>query len=279
MMIGKTLKIIRENKGLTQHAFSKDIVTPSYYSKIESGTSKISAELLFEILEASNITIQEFYYIKKSYKSESQISVLKQIRLHFNKGDLVALESLNKELNEMSSDENYFLLINNLINYLKGNKLDESTLNTLKDYLVNVPGWGHYEFQLFSLCSYLFEADTLILLFSNVIRNIDKYEEFINYEQDLLITLINLVQSFLSKSRLEDAHYFLRLAKSTHKNPLFIYERLLIDFFDCLLGIEFNRSENEIKAYDIIEFFESIDLHYTAKNLDSVLLEQLNKFN
>lgn len=279
MLIGKTLKIIRENRGLSQQAFSKGIVSPSYYSKVEAGSSEISANLLFELLEASNTTIKEFYYIKKSYKSESQINIFKQMRLYFNKGDLSALVTLETELRERSTDDNYLLIIENLKNYLQENKLDQNALMTLKKYLGNIPSWGHYEFQLFALCSYLFEAGTLILLSNNIVRNIEKYEDFANYEQDLLTILINLVRALLRGNKIDEAHYFLQLAKSTHKNPLFIYEKLLIEYFDCLLHLKDKRKESETKANEIINFFKRIDLVHTAKNLDVVLQEQLVKLN
>lgn len=276
-MVNKALKIIRENKGLSQREFAKNIVSPSFYSKVESGQSQISASLLFKILEEANVTVQEFYYIKKNYKNEKQVATLRDIRIHFSKGDIAALEVLYKKMKETSSDENILLVIENLKKHIKNVPFNQSSLKVLEKHLLDIPGWGHYEFQLFSLCSYFFDADTLILLSNNVVRNIEKYKEFVNYEQDFLIILINLVKSLVKENNIEYAHYYLQLAKSHQQNPLFVYERLLISFFDFVLSLEVNPIRNEKEAHYIIGVFKSLDMINIANHLEAILLEQLSK--
>lgn len=272
-MIGETLKIIRESRGISQRDFSKNVVSPSFYSKVEAGTSQISASLLFALLEDRNVTIKEFYYIKKRYKNEQQTTILQQTRMAFHKADLPALETLYQNVLIEQLDENYLFVIKNLKHYIRDEPFDQVDLRALKKYLLEIPGWGHYEFQLFSLCSYLFDADTLTLLASNVVRTIDRYAALSNYEQDLLTILINLARALLKESRASAASHYLQLAKNYQKNPLLIYEQLLIDFFEQVIQLKTGATTNSSRAIYIIDMFMTLHLNQTAQKLEVILAE------
>ena len=272
-MIGKTLKIIRENRGISQRDFSENVVSPSFYSKVEAGTSQISAILLFDLLEDANITIKEFYYIKKRYKNEEQTTILQQTRFSFHTADLLALETLYQKVLTNQLDENYLFIIKNLKHYIRNEPFDQVDLQALKKNLLDIPGWGHYELQLFSLSSYLFDADTLILLASNVVRTIDRYASLENYEQDLLTILTNLIHALLKENKPDTANHYLQLAKNHQKNPLLIYEHLLINFYEQLIQLKTGATTTTERATFIIETFSILQMEQTAKKLNLMLVE------
>lgn len=58
--IGQILKKERKIRGLTQEEFVKEIISESYYSKVERGLNEISAKDLFAILDHNNISEEEF---------------------------------------------------------------------------------------------------------------------------------------------------------------------------------------------------------------------------
>ena len=57
MQIGKELKKLRLELGLSQTEMVGDILTKSYYSKIERGLHEINAKDLIEILERNRVNI------------------------------------------------------------------------------------------------------------------------------------------------------------------------------------------------------------------------------
>ena len=52
---------ISSKKGLTQKQFADDIVSTSYYSKVEKNEHRITAEDLIALLEHNNISLWSFF--------------------------------------------------------------------------------------------------------------------------------------------------------------------------------------------------------------------------
>ncbi|WP_217809029.1 helix-turn-helix domain-containing protein, partial [Enterococcus sp. 7E2_DIV0204] len=67
MGFGLTIRKIREKKGLTQKKVCFDIVTMSYYSRIERDISDPSITIFLKILSRLNITFDEFMFIHNNY--------------------------------------------------------------------------------------------------------------------------------------------------------------------------------------------------------------------
>ncbi|ERJ41732.1 hypothetical protein N581_06030 [Lactobacillus jensenii MD IIE-70(2)] len=61
MEIGEALKITRKKLNLSQSEMAGDVLTKSYYSKIERGIHEINAQDLIDILNLHGIRIQDFF--------------------------------------------------------------------------------------------------------------------------------------------------------------------------------------------------------------------------
>lgn len=58
--IGEKLRRARISLGLSQKQMAAGIVSPSFYSRVENGVSKISATNLIKILAVHNLSVAEF---------------------------------------------------------------------------------------------------------------------------------------------------------------------------------------------------------------------------
>ena len=66
--LGKTLKEIRLEKGLTQESLAEIInIHPTYVGKIESGKSNISIETLFLFSRALKTSLHKIFEFDKNY--------------------------------------------------------------------------------------------------------------------------------------------------------------------------------------------------------------------
>ncbi|MBP1041894.1 helix-turn-helix transcriptional regulator [Vagococcus sp. BWB3-3] len=74
MAISETLQYFREGMLLSKKEFCEGILSSSYYSKVESGHSNISADLLLELLRKNNISSTEFF-LKVNNSQEDQFIV------------------------------------------------------------------------------------------------------------------------------------------------------------------------------------------------------------
>ena len=61
MEIGELLQKYRLEQGKTQKAWAGKVISPSFYSKVEKGLNRISAEDLLQLLEANQIPLWEFF--------------------------------------------------------------------------------------------------------------------------------------------------------------------------------------------------------------------------
>lgn len=101
MSISETLKFFREGIPMTQKNFCSEIISASYYAKVESGNSNISADLLFQLLKKNNISVTEFFFKVSNSTEEIYVSKFKNIRKAYYTTDIEELtlqkESLEKE--------------------------------------------------------------------------------------------------------------------------------------------------------------------------------------
>lgn len=60
MTIGEALKKSRNSLGLTQSQFAHDVVSESFYSKVERGINEITATDLLKLLQVNHINRVDF---------------------------------------------------------------------------------------------------------------------------------------------------------------------------------------------------------------------------
>ena len=142
MMIGEHFKRVRNSKNLTQEQMAAGIVNRSFYSRVENGSSSITADNLMKILYKHGLAMTEF--LRDCDTSESNIETyqdkitvayinkdilaLKDIYLHFKYEDVRTkrlLKFLIAELNATATRKQFKKL-----SYIifKQNKWDEETL-------------------------------------------------------------------------------------------------------------------------------------------------------
>ena len=64
--LGKTLKNIRIEKGLTQEALTEKVgIHPTYVGKLESGKNNVSIKMLFKISRALNTKLYDIFDFDK----------------------------------------------------------------------------------------------------------------------------------------------------------------------------------------------------------------------
>lgn len=94
MTIGERLKELRLFLGLTQEEMTQGVVSESFYSKVERGTSKINILDLLEILNKNGINLEDFFeeeacskddnLNENSVKSDQFKNVLGKLQIEFS---------------------------------------------------------------------------------------------------------------------------------------------------------------------------------------------------
>lgn len=99
MTIGQQLKKFRLLLGLSQADMAAGIVTASFYSKVERDQSEIIIDKLVEILNAHNISLNEFF---EAFDKENlpNLNLEKKVYSYFDNRDLGKLIALKKEVKD-----------------------------------------------------------------------------------------------------------------------------------------------------------------------------------
>lgn len=154
MKIHEVLQLMREGKGVTQKEFTEGVLSYSYYSRVERGESYISADFLLELLKKNDFTLSEFSYIQNRFQKNEEVAFFSKIKKAFNRLNFEEINTLLEFSKKKKLESNKViychgqLVLQNCIMFLSG---QDNNIETIKYYLLNVPTWGYYEFELFYL--------------------------------------------------------------------------------------------------------------------------------
>lgn len=147
MQIGEALRTERIKLGLTQNEMSSDIVSRSFYAKVEAGKNKIAADRLFRILFLHNIDISEFNdLIQKTYNSDEnnlRNDLEEKMAEAFSNKDVDSLTEYCQKIIASTSDNILKLRALVTVVYFKGDlkSIDDATKQKLKEEFDEGNNW------------------------------------------------------------------------------------------------------------------------------------------
>ncbi|MCZ2259989.1 helix-turn-helix domain-containing protein [Sporosarcina sp. G11-34] len=284
MQLGDALKLIRTNKGLSQSKIASGIISTSFYSKVEKNLSNISTELLFKLLEQLNISLDEFWYIYNDYslgEKEELTNKCKQIYLEGNINELIDMKDEVDNIYEETQKKFYqrlSIVLYCAIQNVKSESYDDKIVEPLKQYLLSINTWGYYEIKLFGICILVLEMDinTLLLLANQLLNNLRFYSDLQTYEKEIITVLIRIVETCLNNDRLEEADYYLNIAKRKLTTLNLMFEKNLLEF---LSGISLMQNGNVIEgkkmAVKSIDIFKVLNMKVSADKYEKYFKKKL----
>lgn len=288
MSIGKALREIRMNKGISQKEAAGGVVSPSFYAKVEKEQSNISADLLFELIDNLNVDLDEFRFIENGYQDPLPKRLLAKCVRYYTEVNIPKLSELKKEVDDLYKKEQrgylkhlsvvLYCLTEGLLHEEGEATYDSEEVQPIKDYLFSVETWGSYEIKLFRTCAMIFDIDTVLLLANQALKNLRHYAGFNDFESDVLLTIGNIIISCLRYDYIDEAEYYLNLAKRQQKNPTLLFERNALIFLEGICEIKKgNLTAGKEKSQRSIQIFCDLGLENYAKKyqeyLDSTLKE------
>lgn len=238
MKLGDALKLIRTNKGLSQKKIAEGIISTSFYSKVEKGHSNISSELLFKILEQLNINLDEFWYIYNDYSLGEKKELSYKFKKVYLEGNIPKLMDIKDEVDTLYEEtqksfyQRLSIVLYCAIQNHNSESYDDKIVAPLKQYLLSINTWGYYEINLFDICILVLDMDinTLLLLANKLLNNLRFYSDFKTYEKEIIAVLINIIETCLNNERLEEADYYLNIAKRKLVTFNLMYEKNILEF-------------------------------------------------
>ncbi len=183
MTIGEALKQERNKLSLTQSAMAADIISPSFYSKVENNLHEINVNDLLAILNVHSIDISAFF---RKISTNPQIDYFdftlftNKILNIWHQQNIEEVSSLRKELDKYNGDDADFLKLQVdllsffLTNREKGN-LPEPFLQKLRAELFKQNSWSLTSLKIFRLTMRIYDLDQLTFFMASIMN---KFSDF-----------------------------------------------------------------------------------------------------
>lgn len=267
MNIGSELKKVREELGLSQEKMAGNVLTKSYYSKIERGEYEIKACDLKEILSLHGIKTSDFFESLESKESWLKYEYyLDRLRTSFYKDDLNSIKDIKLKLeNEHQTREvrtllaHTILLESNLKNTVS--ELPSDKVNLIKRVIFEVENWNKYNLRLFSMAMSLFEINEVNTIIKSILDKYDqKNREYKELIHAILVNYLNMAFTHRSKDKSIIQFVLLKL-KQMDPQPQNCFALIMCNYYDHLLNKEYE------DARMVLDFLNKIGLKDFVKKV------------
>lgn len=279
MNIGETLKKYRLSKNKTQQEWIGDIISPSFYSKVENKEHRISAEDFFLIINKNNININEFLSHMEINKTLFENYNDKIIDAYFT-SNIPMLKYLTTEISNekfIHNDEKILLqsLVKCILLYLTGdeNIMDSKTINYLKNKFFSLENWNIFKLTLYINIMSIYDFQSNNEIISSILK---KELNLYNEEQldSILIVLINHISTCISINQDNLAEYYLSYIDDMKPTVSNYFQKNVALYYSYLIEYRKNQTrEYKNEIIKIIQGFERIGFDDFSRRLKIYFLE------
>ncbi len=269
---GETFRKLRKERGFTLKSVSENIISYSYLSKFENGTSDITLSNFIRLLERLNITLDEFLYFNEA-QIPSYIQLLNKLVKPYAENNIKELMKYYDEERDLYQQTNIYyhncnrIMIAALIQDLDSNfNIDQVDINFYVDYLFNCSYWSTYEVSLFGNALSLFTEESLLLLVNEVKNRLNDYKVAQRNIRDLISLIENACLILLRKKNVKEAKKLSDFLDS-YLSSRHYFEKTRKLFIDGIILIrEKNVAEGMQKAQEAINIMHSIDRSFALNH-------------
>ncbi|KGR84409.1 helix-turn-helix domain-containing protein [Lysinibacillus odysseyi] len=280
MGFGATLRSIRRNRNLTQKELIEGIVQQGTYSRIEQDQLQISAELLVQLVERLNISLNEFLYIHHQYEATEREKILKDYRemeLTLPKEIKDQLRIIERYLKKQP-DDGIKLLFDSYRALLILTEEDDleavrAIAENIWERVQKLDHWYIEDMELLNSIIVLFPLDTAIQITTTAIKRLNAYDD---YERDVTYLKIyfhlNLTLLYLENEQYEACIEWLDRTYKKFKRKLTYQSLGYIFTHKTICHIHLKRPyEEELRRLETL-----MDL-FDDQEVLSLLLEEIAK--
>lgn len=275
MKIGEALKKKRKELGLTQTEMVGNVLTKSYYSKIERGIHEINAVDLMKILNLHDISVSNFFEEIKQSESNNNLKIRNYLRqlheayYHKNLRKIIQLKyALRNEKNKsdeiLDLEANAELIEANFTGNLK--LISEDDVKRIKNRIFKTENWTEDELRLLAIAMPIFNIDELNFIISSIF---DRYKNINELSNSLREKISAIAVNFLEYSyrcqngKNKYTEKAIKVLDTLDEEPKNCFAKIMEQYYKNLFD------DNKEKAQNIINFLYQNGLKDLTKNIES----------
>lgn len=241
MTIGNLLKEYRIKAGKTQRSWIGEIISPSFYSKVEKGLSRISAEDLIELLRRNHVNLASFFdEIDYQTKSNDALEkeIITQITDAYYDCDLKHLKEIKQTIiNSTFADKDELLLrVDSVLAIIEQTteKLSSKEKSELKSKFFNAENFDRDTITIFLNFMYFYDFGSDLVITKKIFRQF-KNSNAEDTQFIVLGILINMIEMCISEDKYTDAWELIEMSKQVPTKPITCFSKMLLLILENLL--------------------------------------------
>lgn len=281
---GHLLKLLREQKDLSQSDLSDGILSKNHLSKIERGENDISFQTILKLLDRLNISLFEFELLLDKTQN-NQSTFLKDLSIAILNNDLYLLnELLTREIELKSKSNNIrhkhnVILLKAYIDKFSNTAFNHHDIQKIIQYILTVDECGRYEISLFGNFVGFMSSDMRHKLMKMINRKSQLFHSDKNYTEIFTRILLNVCYADLMEAKFNSAREVIDIIENHLNHTELYYEKNQCKFFKglYLIGTQ-NKEEGEKLCKKCIEYFYFMNDISKAIEHQKVFTKFVNSF-
>ena len=283
MTIGELLKEFRIRNLKTQKEWTVGIVSPSYYSKVEKGIHRITAEDLLAILTANQIKPWDFFSkLSPDQAQDNAASFIEdEVNRAYYQNDIQKIRQIRQYVAESDfKDQEKMLLLIDFELADAENKLadlSEVKKNKLKSWLFDQNDFDEKALRIYINLIPIYDLKSNLLIGKKVVeklKNVSKPRQ----QEELLGVICNLLMICIEQQAYNEARYFVKAAKNVKTRPELFFLKNVLVLLENMISYHFeHKSEYLSKCKWAVKNFTLLGMPEYGEQAKIFFNENLNK--
>ncbi|MGL5900315.1 MAG: Rgg/GadR/MutR family transcriptional regulator [Lactobacillaceae bacterium] len=258
MTTGELLKDYRISQRKTQKQWSGDVISASFYAKVEKNLSRISADDLIELLHFNQIPLIDFFsklrpkdklihqqeleidrLINEAYYQNSK-KELQQIR------DIVAESKLPTKNDKLLLIDAYIALIGNNLN-----ELDKNTLSKMKEKVFSITNFDIDGLSLYCNFMSFYDLDSNLFISKRAVKQ-NSGSSNIKIQKTVLSIIVNIAVLSIQSKRPEETGFFFEVANQIKSKPEIFFYKTVIAALENIVEYQNTHDKNYLDDLEAI---------------------------
>lgn len=258
MLVGELLKKYRTEKMKTQKQWAGNVISPSFYAKVEKNIHRITVDDLIELLHYNKISIFDFFS-KLDRQEQNQNAFKKEITnqiveayYHHSKEEL---EEIRKIINEsdLPDKEEQLTFIEAYIALLSNNleDLDNDIKTKIKNKLFNISDYN--ENNLYLYCNFMsfYDLDSNLLLAKRLVKHFQDNSN-VGVQEAILSIIVNLLIFCIKDKNYDKTLFFIKASKQIQNKPRLVFYKDVLVVLENMINYHYQPDDEYLDNIGVI---------------------------
>ena len=252
MKISELLRHYRLQQAKTQKEWAGNVVSPSYYSKVEKNIHRITAEDLVELLYQNYISPIDFFSrldSKDQAQRDNQKEFERLIYSAYYRGSVDEVVQIKRVIAEtdLPDKADLNMLVEVCIALLNDNieGLDDKLKAEIKEKIFNTTEFDKNQLSMYCNCMPLYDIDSNILIVRRVVRQFANNTD-IEIQAMVLAIISNMLELCITNNKYEETQPFIVAADQIRTKPELFFYKNAIMLLTNFIEYHFDQDRNHL---------------------------------